>query len=196
MTSKKFIKRALLICFTIWIYLILSITVYQNYTERRMYDVMFDHLKDWEPGKVSESKRVVMREIENLSQIDPKFSDQVGGAILLQVEENGEAWYVNPVDNKKYYLGRPFDAYNLIHTLGKTVSHQLIERYLSSDKFAQSYSGNIIIDEETKEIYYIHYKELKPYLLENPSDALRVMKSIGVGITNEDIRKIDVGELE
>ena len=32
------------------------------------------------------------------------------GRILLQVEENGEAWYVYPENRLRYYLGRPDDA--------------------------------------------------------------------------------------
>ncbi len=39
------------------------------------------------------------------------------GYILLQVQSNGEAWYVNPADSKKYYLGRPTDAFDLMRYL-------------------------------------------------------------------------------
>jgi len=40
------------------------------------------------------------------------------GKILLQVEANGEAWYVNPADEMRYYMGRPADAFNLMRQLG------------------------------------------------------------------------------
>lgn len=45
------------------------------------------------------------------------------GYILLQVEKNGEAYYVYPSDNKKYYLGRPDDAFKIMRELGLGVSN-------------------------------------------------------------------------
>ena len=36
------------------------------------------------------------------------------GRIVLQVENNGEAWYINPADLKRYYLGRPQDAFDIM----------------------------------------------------------------------------------
>ena len=38
----------------------------------------------------------------------------VNGRILIQVELNGEAWYVSPVNLKRYYMGRPADAFQLM----------------------------------------------------------------------------------
>ncbi|HUT22574.1 MAG TPA: SH3 domain-containing protein [Candidatus Bipolaricaulota bacterium] len=52
--------------------------------------------------------------IENTSY----FPDHVVGRILLDVEKNGEAYYIYPKDRKKYYLGRPADAYNIMRELG------------------------------------------------------------------------------
>ena len=40
------------------------------------------------------------------------------GKIFLQVESNGEAWYIYPVNNQRYYLGRPADAYGIMRELG------------------------------------------------------------------------------
>jgi len=35
---------------------------------------------------------------------DQKLINRLKGRILLQVESHGEAWYVNPVDGRRYYL--------------------------------------------------------------------------------------------
>ena len=40
------------------------------------------------------------------------------GKIYLQVEKNGVAWYISPVNNYRYYLGRPADAFNVMRNLG------------------------------------------------------------------------------
>ncbi|MDO8261278.1 MAG: hypothetical protein Q7T50_07365, partial [Candidatus Magasanikbacteria bacterium] len=51
------------------------------------------------------------------------FARQQTGKIFLQVEGKGEAWYVNPSDNKRYFMGRPTDAFNLMRTLGLGISN-------------------------------------------------------------------------
>ena len=51
------------------------------------------------------------------------FANQQKGKIFLQVENNGEAWYVNPSDGKRYFLGRPTDAFNIMRNLGLGISN-------------------------------------------------------------------------
>lgn len=50
--------------------------------------------------------------------------------------------------------------------------------------------------EQNGEAYYVHPKDLKGYFLNRPSDAFKVMRELGLGITNGDIKKIEVGEIE
>ncbi len=54
---------------------------------------------------------------------DNGFAKKQAGKILLQVEKNGEAWYVNPDNNKIYYLGRPIDAFNIMRKLGLGITN-------------------------------------------------------------------------
>ncbi|MFH0840541.1 MAG: hypothetical protein V1865_00940 [bacterium] len=63
-------------------------------------------------------------------QISSSFSNQQRGRILLQVEGNGEAWYVNPVNSQKYYLNRPDDAYNIMRELGLGITNADLEKIL------------------------------------------------------------------
>lgn len=55
--------------------------------------------------------------------IDNNFSNNQKGRILLQVERKGEAWYINPNDGKRYFLGRPADAFNVMKNLGLGISN-------------------------------------------------------------------------
>ncbi|PIP17417.1 MAG: hypothetical protein COX43_04460, partial [Parcubacteria group bacterium CG23_combo_of_CG06-09_8_20_14_all_35_9] len=56
--------------------------------------------------------------------------------------------------------------------------------------------GKILLDvEQHGEAYYIYPKDKRAYYLDRPADAFRIMKELGLGITNSDIRKIDVGEI-
>lgn len=51
------------------------------------------------------------------------MAQMMKGKILLQVEANGEAWYVYPGDLHRYYLGRPADAFNIMRQLGYGISN-------------------------------------------------------------------------
>lgn len=54
---------------------------------------------------------------------DNNFASSHNGKIFLQVEGNGEAWYINPEDSKRYFLGRPADAFNVMRFLGLGISN-------------------------------------------------------------------------
>jgi len=54
---------------------------------------------------------------------DINFTKLHLGKIFLQVEEHGEAWYVNPIDQKKYFLGRPDDAFVIMKNLGLGITN-------------------------------------------------------------------------
>jgi hypothetical protein len=61
------------------------------------------------------------------------LSDQLKGRILLQVEENGEAWYVNPSDAQRYYMGRPNDAFSLMRALGVGITNDDLSKIQLAD---------------------------------------------------------------
>lgn len=55
---------------------------------------------------------------------DQNFANKYKGYIFLQVEENGESWYVNPADGKRYYLNSPQSAYNLLAATAVGISEK------------------------------------------------------------------------
>src|SRR3990167_1963199 len=54
---------------------------------------------------------------------DRKLTERLKGYILLQVEENGEAWYVNPSDGLRYYLRDGEAAYEIMRELSLGISN-------------------------------------------------------------------------
>ncbi|MCG2691011.1 hypothetical protein L6249_03030 [Candidatus Parcubacteria bacterium] len=124
---------------------------------------------------------------------DQSLAQRLSGWILLQVESHGEAWYVNPGDNKKYYLGRPADALNIMRNLGLGATHDFIVGYTA---YPDHVLGKILIDvDDYGKAYYIYPKDKKRYYLGKPGDAFAVMKQLGLGITNANLNKITVGSL-
>jgi uncharacterized protein YkwD len=114
------------------------------------------------------------------------------GKILLQVEANGEAWYVYPKDLKRYYLGRPADAFSIMRTLGLGIKHDELQSYLDTS-FPSRLSGYIMLDVEANgEAYYVFPDDRKGYYLGRPADAFQIMREKGLGISNADLTKIPV----
>lgn len=56
--------------------------------------------------------------------IDNNFIKQNLGKIFLQIEGKGEAWYINPTDQKRYFLGRPDDAFIIMKNLSLGITNE------------------------------------------------------------------------
>jgi hypothetical protein len=56
--------------------------------------------------------------------IDNKFINSNSGKIFIQVENKGQAWYLNPADKKRYFLNRPADALNVMKKLGLGIANK------------------------------------------------------------------------
>ncbi len=83
------------------------------------------------------------------SQIDYNFSQKQKGRIFLQVESNGEAWYVNPSDEKRYFLGRPEDAFGIMRNLGLGISNNDIAKIRTNiDDYTEEESNSLRIIEQ------------------------------------------------
>lgn len=177
---------------------------------------------------------------------------KLSGRIVLQVEENGEAWYINPANLKKYFMGRPENAFVLMHELGIGISNSDIEKIeiaeanfggvdndrdglsnifenaigtdpnnwdsdfdgysdkeelffgynpLGSGKknydkdFTEKHKGKIFLQVENNgEAWYVNPEDRKRYFLGRPGDAFNVMKSLGLGISNQNLYPIPSDE--
>ncbi|PLX21740.1 hypothetical protein C0584_01390 [Candidatus Parcubacteria bacterium] len=161
-------------------------------------------------------------------------SERMSGNILLQVEQNGEAWYVDVNSRLRYFLNRPDDAFKVMRELGLGISNNdlfkieigsvsKLDNSIDSDGdgfsdneeiknhynpfgpeyfriehlFADKHLGKIFLQvEENGEAWYVNPSDKKRYFMGRPSDAFDLMKELGVGINDEDLREILVGSLE
>lgn len=147
--------------------------------KRKVKDTYFDDL--------------ISKERSLLTVIDGKLSGRLAGNTLLQVERNGEGWYVYPGNNNRYFLGRPSDAFDIMRNLGLGATHEFIT---SHTEFPDSVVGKILLDVEFNgEAYYIYPGDRKAHYLGRPDEAFKIMCGLGLGITNTDIRKIGIGEV-
>ncbi|MFA4873465.1 MAG: CARDB domain-containing protein, partial [Patescibacteria group bacterium] len=73
--------------------------------------------------RISELEReVVERERQLTARINAALTHRVKGDIFLQVEEHGEAWYVDPVTEQRFYLKDGESAYRALQAFGLGIS--------------------------------------------------------------------------
>lgn len=126
------------------------------------------------------------------------LADKLAGRIVLSVEEQGEAWYVNPLDLRRYYLGRPADAFRVMRNLGLGINESQFQEIAQAGMpvegnldLAKRLSGRIILQvEKNGEAWYVNPLDLKKYYLGRPEDAFQVMRNLGLGITRQNLAQI------
>jgi len=123
------------------------------------------------------------------SSLASDISVRLKGRILLQVESNGEAWYVNPDNFQRYFLGRPADAFQIMRELGLGISNKDFNSF--NGVAPSKLSGKILLKvEDSGKAFYINPVDLIMYYLGRPADAFQIMRKLGLGITNNDLGKI------
>jgi len=176
------------------------------------------------------------------------LSHRLAGKILLQVEDKGRAWYVNPSDGQRYSLGRAAEAFSVMRDLGIGITNANLDKIpvadanlsgvdtdsdglsdaaedsLGTDKnkadsdgdeyndkaeivnaynpkgsgktainevFSKAQAGRILLQVESHgEAWYVNPDNNKRYFLNRPEDAFNVMRSLGLGITNQNLLQV------
>lgn len=137
--------------------------------------------------------KIIIISLLFLFNLNPAFSSNIekrlSGRILIQVEKNGEAWYLNPENNFRYFLGRPADAFSLMRELGLGINENNYNIF--KNQGASHLAGRILLRVEANgEAYYVNPLDNKLYFLNRPADAFQIMRNFGLGITNNDLYQI------
>jgi hypothetical protein len=127
------------------------------------------------------------------AKLDP-IANRLKGMILLQVEDKGQAWYVNPKDGRRYYLADGNSAYQVMKNLGIGINNKDLDKIKTSADFRKKFIGKIFLQVESHgEAYYISQNGRYNYLKDGAA-AYSVMRNFGIGVTNSDLNKISLGE--
>lgn len=120
-------------------------------------------------------------------------SSSLKGRILLQVEKNGQAWYVDPIKNSRAFLGRPADAFQVMRGFGLGINDSDMEKIRQSTAKRRKLSGRILIQVEAKgAAFYVNPPDLTLNYLGRPADAFQIMRTLALGISDKDLKKIAV----
>lgn len=115
---------------------------------------------------------------------DKVFSNRQKGKILLQVQSKGEAWYVDTKNTKRYFMGRPADAFQVMRRLGVGVTDADFVKLLGNT--VTSSSGNTVSsssastkDKVVMAIRANNKTEVQKYFSENSQNYLNyIMTSL------------------
>lgn len=113
----------------------------------------------------------------------------LSGRVLLQVESRGEAWYVNPLNGKRYFLGRAADAAKIIRALGLGVTNKDLAAW--KVKAPARLSGRILLQVEARgEAYYVNPSNLQLVYLGSPETAFAIWNKLALGTSNKTLATI------
>ena len=126
------------------------------------------------------------------------MSELLNGRILLQVEQNGESWYVYPPTQTRFYLGRPTHAFDIMRFYGLGITNADLNKIpragmddIGDINLQQRLSGYILLQVELNgEAWYVNPDNLQRYYLGRPTDAFDIMRELGLGITDSDLNQI------
>lgn len=118
--------------------------------------------------------------------------------LFVAEETNGTLWYINPSDEKKYYLGDSTEVLDNLQKVSVPVKNKLLAKIKSKNKdpsLVEKLSGQIM--ENKGRFYYIHPEENKFYYLGTFEKGIYISKIIRIktNVPEEKLDKITEGSL-
>lgn len=125
------------------------------------------------------------------------LSERLKGYVLLQTQQHGEAWYVYPVDQKRYYLRDGDAAYAIMRRFGLGISDTDLARLRGTGQaMRQRLQGQIMLQVQAHgEAYYVCPRDLSVRYLRDGAAAYQVMRTCSLGITDANLALIPIGTL-
>jgi hypothetical protein len=132
---------------------------------------------------------------------DKNLAKRLMGRILLKVQACGEAWYVNPATLQRHKLANGNDAVAVMRSLALKVTDVQLNKVTLGDinvrkgkaTVAAAYSGRVLQAPDGS-LWYVNPADGKRYSINTSDEILKVMRLLGIGITNVNIAKIPVAE--
>lgn len=131
--------------------------------------------------------------------IAPAHDADAQPANLIKLKGLSDFWYVNPPDNKRYYLSCPYDYQVFLRRVAQPISlfdFQQISwpklQFTGSTTIAAKYAGRIVFEENSKYSYwYINPHDLRRYDLSR--NGLGVLKDLASTTSLSELRKFERG---
>lgn len=155
----------------------------------------------------------IVKTYDNNSTIyDKALAQRLHGKILLQVEERGEAYYIRSKDYIRYYMKNGEVAYNMmryfslgimnadldmIPAVSDTNEMKAASSICKSNQLANRLRGEILLQVQSHgEAWYVDPEKCRRIYMKNGEAAYQIMRFLGLGILNTDLKKIPTGVTE
>lgn len=172
----------------------------------RSYDYLYDHIKancSVDPRSAMINYQVrwpqvthswIDTQISAQTTSDPGLVSKLKGRILLQVQQHGEAWYLNPTTLKRYYMKDGPTAYEMLRSFGLGITESDYTKIASGDlSIKNRLRGRIVLRVQAKgEAYYIHPSDLSVTYLKDGDAAYQIMRELSLGILDADLYRIPI----
>jgi hypothetical protein len=113
------------------------------------------------------------------------------GWFVLQSQDKGQLWYINPVDSEKYYFYNADSLFKIVKAVGLGISNKNFNS-LNKNKLTKL-SGRILIKvEDSGKAFYVEPVTLKLISLGRPNKIFRILAGLSIGLNNQLIAKIKV----
>lgn len=123
--------------------------------------------------------------------VDKKLSEKLKGKLLLDVENKGKIFYINPKDLKKYEVTFA-NALPLFQKLSLGISNQNLDQISTSKSttLGKQLAGKLLLQVEDKgRIWYIDSNGKKHEV--TWANLMNLFKSLSLGINTENLNKIE-----
>ncbi len=146
--------------------------------------------------------QAILEEEKSLTTtIDQKLSERLAGRLLLQVEQAGQVWYVDTNEYKRYFITLD-NALSLFRKLALGITEENLAKIPYKDSgqtgdhaLQERLKGKLLLRVEANG--QISYVDLEGYRYDISMDNLMdIFRSLSLGISNDNIRKIAVGEVD
>lgn len=114
------------------------------------------------------------------------FDEKLRVHILLDVENNGKAWYLSPVSRKYVYLGRPDEAYGSMRGHSIILDEMRLSGLNGVDRAPAVLGGLFVRGHEG--LFYAHPDTLEISAIHGPAEAFALMRDSGLGARNVNIK--------
>lgn len=159
-------------------------------TEEDVANIDDDELLEAEPSELPDVEE------------DEGFTKKMYGKMLLDVEGNGEVYYVDPVTGGKEYLADGTSAHKLLERRALGISEENFAKLIQGDAKEDSsvcdeadlgkrLRGRIVIrTEENGEAYWIYPDNCRAYYAGTFDAAYQLMKNYSLGIKKADLARV------
>lgn len=121
------------------------------------------------------------------------LATRLSGRILIQVDNKGEAWYVNPVTKKRVFLNGPATAFKEMSNSSIGVTNATFDSLSTS--IPSNLVGRFILKtEDAGKLYYVNPVDRTVIFVNGPSGAENLIRTVGLGIKTSDLVKITVAQ--